>query len=59
MAPARPSSVEIRAGAGNYQGVETPRPLVSAQKGTHKTTNYQKIPIDRVAQEWVKRKHDG
>ena len=42
---------------GNFQGVETPRPLVSMQKGAQKKTNYQKIPRDGAEQEKVKRKH--
>ena len=42
--PERPSSAGARAGVGNCQGVETPRPLVSAQKGVRKTkkTEYTK-----------------
>ena len=44
---------------GDFQGVDTPRLLVSAQKGTHKMTNYHKTPRDGAAQERVKRKHDG
>ena len=56
-APARPSSAGTRARAGDFHGVETPRPLVSAQKIAQKTTNYQKKPRDRAAQERVRRKH--
>ena len=41
-APTRLSSAGARAGTGNCQLVE--RPLVSAQKGTQKKTNYQKTP---------------
>ena len=40
------------------QGVETPRPLVSAQKGARKTTNYHNKPRDGAAQEQARRKHD-
>ena len=39
--------------------METPRPLVSAQKGAHKTTNFQKTPRDGESQDWVKRKNGG
>ena len=41
--------VGTRAGAVDCQGLETPRPLVSAQTGAQKTTKYQKIPIDGAA----------
>ena len=44
---------------GDFQGVDTPRLLVNAQKGTHKMTNYHKTPRDGAAQVRVKRKHDG
>ena len=57
--PSRPRSAGTRAGAGDCQRVETPRPLVSAQKGAQKTTNYQKKPRDGVAQERGRRKHGG
>ena len=57
--PERPSSAGARAGVGNCQGVETPRPLVSAQKGAQKTTNYQKTPRDWESQERLKRKNGG
>ena len=33
--------------------------LVSAQKGAQKTKRYQKTPLDRAAQDQVKRKHRG
>ena len=45
--------------AGNFQGVETPRPLVSAQKGAQKTKKHLKTPGYRAEQEQVRRKHDG
>ena len=44
---------------GDCQGVKTPRPLISVQKGTQKTSNYQKTPRDREAQDRVRRKHGG
>ena len=35
-APALPRSVGMRAGAFDFQGVETPRPLINAPKGAQK-----------------------
>ena len=48
-----------RAGAGNFQGADTPRLLISAQKGAQKTTKHQNTRRDRAAQERVRRKYDG
>ena len=56
---ARPSSAGTRARAGDCQGVETPRTLVGAQKGAHKTIKYQKTPRDWAAQERVKTNRGG
>ena len=56
---ARPSSAGTRAGAGDCQGVETPRTLVGAQKGAQKTTKYQKTSRDGAAQERVKTNRGG
>ena len=39
MAPARPSSAGTLAGAHDFQGEEMLRPIISAQKGAHKTKN--------------------
>ena len=39
--------------------MEKPRPLVSAKKGTQKTTNYHKKPGDGEAHERARRKYDG
>ena len=44
--PERPSSAGTRAREGDFQGVETPRPLVSAQKGAQTKKNHQKTSID-------------
>ena len=44
---------------GNCQGVETPRPLVSAKKGAQQRKKHQKTPRDGAAQEQVRRKHAG
>ena len=54
-----PSSAGTRAGAGNRQVLETPWPLVSAQKGAQKKTSHQKTPRYGAAQERVRKKHDG
>ena len=54
----QPSSVGIRAGSRNRQGVETPRPLVSAQKCDQNTKKLPKTPRDGAVQERVRRKHD-
>ena len=56
-APARPISAGTGSGAVSRQGVGTPWPLASAQKGTQKKTNHQKTPRDRVEKNRVKRKH--
>ena len=53
------SSVGKRAGTGIYQEVETPRPLVSAQKVTRKTKTPQEKPRDGAEQERARRKHSG
>ena len=58
-APEWPSSVGMEAGAGNYQGVETPWPLYRAQKGANNNTNHQNTPRDGAEQERSRRKHDG
>ena len=38
MALARTSSEGMTAGAGNFQGVEIPRPLINVQNGAQKKT---------------------
>ena len=43
--PARPSSVGARYGEGDHQGVETPCPLVSAQKGAQEDKPPEHIKI--------------
>ena len=58
-APAWPISARTRGGAGNCQGVEMLRPLVSAQKGAQNMTNYQKTPRYGAEQEHVRRNHGG
>ena len=59
VAPAHPSITGTRSGAGDYQGLETPGPLLSAQICAQKTTNDQKKPGDGAVQEQVSRKHGG
>ena len=48
-----------RAGSGDCQVLETPRPLVSAQKISQQMTKHNNIPIDRDTQERMRRKYDG
>ena len=48
----------MRAEAGDFQGVEKPRPLKTAQKGAE-DDNSLKISQNGAAQEWLKRKHNG
>ena len=57
--PASPSSAEARAGAGDCEGLDTPRTLIRVQNYAQKTTNYQKKPRCGSAQERVRMKHDG
>ena len=49
----------MRAGSVDFQGVETPRPIKTAQKGVEEDDNSQKTSRDGAAQDRVKKKHDG